>query len=58
MAYPYLVEAFELNSDGSIKTKMYVNRKDSVVWKVQVAHKEDVKNKYTGKKKQCWHKWL
>ena len=58
VVYPYLVEAFELNPDGSIKTQMYVNRNDSIVWKVQVAHKEDVKNKYTGKKKQYWHKWL
>lgn len=51
-AYPHLAEAYDLNSDGSIKTAYWINRSDSVVWQSNVCSQiEDTKSKSE------WGKW-
>jgi len=55
VAYPYLEEAFDLNIDGTINKKYWINRFDSVVW--ESAETETITNKYVYKNRDNWGKW-
>ena len=58
-AYPYLEEVFDLNSEGEIKGKKLINKKDSVVWFNDAINKFDNKiNKYAQKDKKDYGKWI
>lgn len=56
VAYPYLEEAFDLNVDGSINKKYWINRFDSIVW--ESTEDETITNKYVDKNKDNWGKWI
>lgn len=53
--YPYLEESFDLNNDGSINKRYWINRFDSVVWESTDAN--IVENTYSKKNKNEWGKW-
>ena len=55
VAYPYLEEAYELNEDGSIDKKYWINRFDSIVW--ESSESDKIANTYTEKDKRSWGKW-
>ncbi len=54
-AYPYLEEAFELNDNGKINKKLWINRFDSIVWESNETN--NIINKYSDKKKSEWGRW-
>ncbi len=58
-AYPYLEEVFDLNSDGQVKGKKLINKKDSVVWCNDEINKIDsTTNQYSQKNKNDYGKWM
>lgn len=58
LVYPYLEEIFEYDIQGNIAKVAYINRNDSLVWESKIPKVEDINNKYSGKEKKNWGKWI
>lgn len=55
--YPYLEEVFEYNSQGDVKKKAYINRKDSLIWESLLYDSEKIENRYSIKENKDYGKW-
>ena len=55
LAYPYLEEAFDLNVNGSISKRYWINRLDSIVWESDL--EEHTENLYSNKSTGEWGMW-
>lgn len=58
LAYPSLEEIFEYDIQGNIAKIAYINRNDSLVWESKVPKVGEINNKYFGKEKKNWGKWI
>ena len=57
VVYPFLEEVFELNNQGGVKKKAYINRKDSLVWESPLYNSERIENRYSIKESKDYGRW-